>query len=1360
MESGYHHLKDSYLLEKFKKLLPALNCAESEGECRENDVTLAYRAFCGRAFELMTQAVENFEDMWDFQSAWLEVYESAVELAELLIVVSCELTSACTEDLVSLAETFLLAKKHSKSFRSVNACCGIFLGVHSKNVTQALTALHHHRESLNLANLCVISGSDSMSDVNVVNHVPSDEESLSEASARIECTQEEISESLPSSLQSKEVNCENNAANSGEMGVDSVRAMHTSALVFPDDELLATGSFSLTTAQEKSLADGLGEMYESSNCSNSFVIPDDESKDVFQDRFVQCDLQAVSRGGIPCLEDMRVSSATTMPFVSKELFSVLPSSKSSPMLDYVSTSQAIDIAHQIHCPDNVDFDSSPCTLTALVPNSPGQQVAEAIPAKVMEACCYIQPIFMSEIKSFIALQSIERDCKLIVMKGAAEHCLHNLIHIFLSSDEVQDKYGKYCICVNAGEVGRFKNSTHKLLDMLHTKLREFQSMDESASTLIVGWDVESLIFQSQKLLMGKEWLLIIENLSPVHLEELQPLLLQGVMIVATSSAFDGISVTNGVKIFDIDHLHSISRERSLDVVLDCCGISPGARDLGKLCTSLDIVGCECSTIRLLAILLKWNMTYGGDSIGSAIDDVSENLANDCYTSCSSASKLLQLSMLCLSVLDQERYISLSVLPSWTSISLEIFAALWGDSDLSDTKRNLESLENFYLIDRCSGDQWRMNSTQSKFTNAQAENFGHIVNKAMSRLAEYLSKNEHFMDLFTSRKHLLVRFWEGIPRENLEFCLVKEAKSCLEVDVVFVGSVIELLIGFGAYDLAEDLGTLLLDKHEGQTAQITMNLMSAVACALEAEDDLGASESIWRAIVSFYRESGEQCTLELADSLSHLCALLFQQDQLQEAENVQKEALAEWKELVSDDHPKIMQNMMVLSNIFQGCGKLDLSEVTLRSALASKQVLWGDSHSKVLDLLKALFCLLKQKSDLQGIAGLQDMLLNVMCKASGQSVINATWLVRDISVELESVGMLDAAEKGLRSLCEMFNDTDHHILGDVLGRLGSLLDRRGNFEDARAILTRTLSIKEKFLGTNHPDVAAGMSDLACVLCRGGMFAESESLHKMTLSMRQSLFGDTSAEVASSYASLGSVLEASQQFREAEVVMQQALFIWKELEGEQSVQVASTMNALGVILEGQYRFRDAEFHHRKALNIWMNLKDINEIEIASAECALANAVENLKKYKEAERLYRSALATFEQEPKANSAMIASTMNSLGLVLESQDLLEDAEGMHRGALSIWKQLRGEHHPDVITSMTNLAFAMEGRGDLVGSEALMANALSVTKAVYGPNHPEVCSAMENLLEVLDTAGKSDEANKLEVSVRLWKQKYYHNQP
>lgn len=1348
---GYHTLQDSYVLEKVKKLLPALECATKEGECADEDAMLAYRAYCSRAFELMTQAAQNFEDMWDCQTEWLGVYECAVEIAEQLTVISSELTSASTKDLKSLANTVLFIKRRSSSFRSANTCCGVLLGIHSKNILHALNSLHHHKESLGLADPCMpcaASRSNSISNTNVVNHVTSDEERFSEGSTMAEPVVEEISECMPSPKHSKEITSEINAVNSREMTVGTMQAMHTSALVFPDDELIVKGSFSLTTAQEQTLEDGLREFYESSESSNSAVVAHDESNDTIEARYKNlkaagCDFQSPFGGSIPALEDLRASS-----------------SKSSPILDFVPPSYPISTAHQIHSLSGVDSDANPSTSTALVWENPVPLVVDTNPTKVMEACCYCQSIISSEIESFLVPPNGDGACRLTVVKGAAEHCLHYLLNTLMASSEIQSKYGKFCLHMNAGEVGMSGNSAHKLLDMIHTKLSKFEPMTGPASSLIAGWDVESLVFQSQKLLASKEWLLVIENISPVHLEVLQSLLLQDVRILASSSVFDDNVMIDGVQSFDIDALHCHSRRRSLEMVLDCCGLSPDAKEVDRLCTSLDIVGYQCSTVRSLATLLEWNMAYGGDSVESAVDDIKENLVNECYNFCTSTLQVLKLSMLCLSIHDQERYTSVSVLPSCISISVEIFAALWGDTNPSDTKKNLQKLERFSLIDKCSCDQWRVNSSQSKFANAQTESFGQAIEEATSRLAEYLSTNEQFMKLFTTKKHLLVRLWEGIPPENLKSCLVRKAKSCLESDVAFVGSVVEFLLGFGAYHLAEELGNILLDHNHIQSVHMTMNLMSAVAFVLEAEDDLKASESVWRAIVSFYRDNGEHGTIELADSLSQLCLLLLQMDRLEEAEKLQNEALAEWKVLVDHDHPKIMRSMVVLSDIFKGQGELHLSEMALRSAIGSKQMLWGESHPRVFELVKTLLCLLKCKPDIQGIVDLQNTLLGILPGASRLGVVDASWLVRDMSVELEKAGKLGAAEKGLRFVCELFDDRDHYFLGEMLSTLGSLLDRCGKFEDARAILTHALAVKERSLGANHPDVAAGMNGLACVLCRSGMFAESESLHRKALSMRQRLFGDISAEVATSYTNLGSVLEAAQQFREAETAMQQALIVWKEIEGEQSICVASAMNALGVILEDQYRFRDAEVHHRNALHIWMTVKGVQEIEIASAKCALANAIENLKKYREAEELYRCALALFKKEPTINSAMIASTMNSLGLVLESQDLLAEAEEMHKGALSMWRQLRGEHHPDVVTSMTNLGFVLEGRGDLAGAEMLMANALAVSKVVYGSKNMEVCTAMENLFEILGAAGKNKEAGKLDVSIRLWKQKYYHSQP
>ncbi len=94
-------------------------------------------------------------------------------------------------------------------------------------------------------------------------------------------------------------------------------------------------------------------------------------------------------------------------------------------------------------------------------------------------------------------------------------------------------------------------------------------------------------------------------------------------------------------------------------------------------------------------------------------------------------------------------------------------------------------------------------------------------------------------------------------------------------------------------------------------------------------------------------------------------------------------------------------------------------------------------------------------------------------------------------------------KILLKQAEEYYGGKHEITASMLNRLGSVLYRKGNTEEAGHYLKRALEVREALLGPNHPDLAQSLNNLAAVLRDGKHFDEAEQFYKRAMNILRSL-----------------------------------------------------------------------------------------------------------------------------------------------------------------------------------------------------------------------------------------------------------------
>ena len=172
--------------------------------------------------------------------------------------------------------------------------------------------------------------------------------------------------------------------------------------------------------------------------------------------------------------------------------------------------------------------------------------------------------------------------------------------------------------------------------------------------------------------------------------------------------------------------------------------------------------------------------------------------------------------------------------------------------------------------------------------------------------------------------------------------------------------------------------------------------------------------------------------ETAEVLGNLAQLLNDQDELEKAEPLYREALAMDRRLFPGDHPRVGTDLNNLSQLLDDKGDLAAAEPLARQALEMRRRIYPGDHEDVAE-------------SLNNLAGLM---------IGGK----------------EGTGDLEGAEKLYREVLAMSRRLypgDHPRLAGALNNLSVLLKNRGDLAGAEPLALETLEMRRRLFPGDHP-----------------------------------------------------------------------------------------------------------------------------------------------------------------------------------------------------------------------------------------------------------------------------------------------------
>lgn len=351
--------------------------------------------------------------------------------------------------------------------------------------------------------------------------------------------------------------------------------------------------------------------------------------------------------------------------------------------------------------------------------------------------------------------------------------------------------------------------------------------------------------------------------------------------------------------------------------------------------------------------------------------------------------------------------------------------------------------------------------------------------------------------------------------------------------------------------------------------------------------------------------------------------------------------------------------------------------------------------------------------------------------------------------------------------------------DLIGRIHAQL---GDVEQARALLTEALAIRQAALGPRHADVATSLLQLAQVSARRDHDA-ALAYARQAYAMRRALFGDADARTtdalywvasrshmagdhaatlplyeqwieavsrapsdvsprrATQLASVASYLGTAGQHEPAERLARESLALHRALYGDQHVRVAEALRVLGGVLADARKVVPAESAFVEAIGMLRAAYPDGHTDIAGALRSYADVLVYQRRWVELEAVYGEAAASYRRFEGAGSGSYAQAMTMQAHARLLQGRHDGTEPLLREALRIQRAQFPDSSPVLARPRIYLGEALRRQGQLAEAESLLLSGYASLR-----DRPRFAAdvrkfGLQSLTELYRMQGRLDEA-------------------
>ena len=431
-------------------------------------------------------------------------------------------------------------------------------------------------------------------------------------------------------------------------------------------------------------------------------------------------------------------------------------------------------------------------------------------------------------------------------------------------------------------------------------------------------------------------------------------------------------------------------------------------------------------------------------------------------------------------------------------------------------------------------------------------------------------------------------------------------------------------------------------------------------------------------------------------------------------------------------------LATLGGVYSALAEFETAEKMQRQSLAIRTNLWGARDLKVAESWDQLSRALWGKGELADAVAAARNGLTIRTQLLAHSSPEVATSLNNLGVVLSEQGKLAEAQpllvEALTLQRNLFKGDDAR-LAETLMALSTLHWRKRELPEAEKLDREALAMYQRLRGADDPEVAKVLNNLGTVLRDAGNLPEAEKVLREALTIDRKVLGNAHPETATSIYNLAGTLWQGRKLPEAEKLYRE----WLALPNRDPQQLSKALSGLGTVLNDAGRFAEAVATHRQALAA---LKEFASPESQDATVFLHNLATALWAHgelAEAEAAYHTLITNWATLFGPENRQVAAELNNLGTVLRDAKRLPEAEQAHRQGLEMQRKL--QDRAGEANSLNNLAIVLVSQGRIPEAEPVLRESIRLITELGGRESPLLVKSFRTLAGLLQTAGKTKEA-------------------
>jgi CHAT domain-containing protein/tetratricopeptide (TPR) repeat protein len=369
------------------------------------------------------------------------------------------------------------------------------------------------------------------------------------------------------------------------------------------------------------------------------------------------------------------------------------------------------------------------------------------------------------------------------------------------------------------------------------------------------------------------------------------------------------------------------------------------------------------------------------------------------------------------------------------------------------------------------------------------------------------------------------------------------------DVAFslttLGIVVRLLGEYPAATSLFDRALTIQERALGPRHPLVARSLTAAATLAIDTGDLARAQALNERALAIREAALPPGDPAVAENLNGLGVILERRGDHAGAQAYHERALAIRERALGSAHPDVAASLNNLGNVRSAAGDYAAARALYERALGIRERTLGRDHPDVAASLNNLAIAVRDLGDHAAAWWLLERVLGIWERTLGPNHPTVAFATHNLATILVDLG----PAAGSRLLAERARRLRTQSRDALAASLTPLVgtDPPDSYQGARALLERSLALKEQALGARHRSVALTLAVLATVLRKTGQPEQARTCLERALAIREQALGPSHPDTADTLDRLGELLAETGEHAAAGSAFERALAITEQVHG---------------------------------------------------------------------------------------------------------------------------------------------------------------------------------------------------------------------